>query len=120
MNTYLNFKWTVSRGRETYGYNICTVKDTRRETNHRCNGGGYDMQGTSFALWLMATYPDRLASMNREGFYGIREYQGKIHLDGACGLSSMKRIAEAIGLTLDETYTRNGLQGIHVTDTREA
>lgn len=137
MNTYLEIKWTVSRGRDTYGYNICTIKDTRRDTRHRCNGGGYDMQGTSFGNWLEDTYQARLIEIkdkahsisdengwhDQEGgsLYGMvyRTGNNTVMLDGACGLSSMMKIAEAIGLKLESVYSRSGLKGIYVEDTRE-
>ena len=136
MNTFLTFKWTVSRGRDTYGYNICTVTDTRRNTKHRCNGGGYDMQGTSFANWLMATYPERLVEINARAYnvwdgenytdkhgelYGMTFYSHKnsVNLDGAAGLSSMLKIAEAIGLKIQSNYSRRGgLEGMYVEDTK--
>ena len=53
MTTYrLTEKWTLSRGRYTEGYNICTIKDTRGTAKGQCNGGGYDMAGTSLAKAL--------------------------------------------------------------------
>lgn len=47
----LTVTWTVSRGRDTYGYNIVTLRE-RGDVVARCNGGGYDMRGTVFADWL--------------------------------------------------------------------
>ena len=47
----LIFKWTVSRGRDTYGYNICSLfVDGEKEAS--CNGGGYDMKGTVLGVWM--------------------------------------------------------------------
>lgn len=55
----LEFRWTVSRGRDTYGYNICTLyADGARVA--RCNGGGYDMEGTVLGNFLAANFRDRL------------------------------------------------------------
>lgn len=55
----LHFKWTVSRGRETYGYNICTLfADGVRVA--QCNGGGYDMQGTCLGEYIQKTYQPEL------------------------------------------------------------
>lgn len=138
MNTFLTIKWTTSRGRDTYGYNICTVRDTKRGTRHACNGGGYDMQGTSFGNWLQDTYPERLLEIKskahsisdgsyrqQEGgtLYGMVYRTGNetIMLDGACGLSSMMNVAKAIGLECESVYNRKGhLEGIYISDTREA
>lgn len=53
MNTIrLSEKWTVSHAKDTEGYNICTVKDIRGTAKGQCNGGGYDMAGTSLANCL--------------------------------------------------------------------
>lgn len=117
----LHFKWTVSRGRDTYGYNICTLF-VDGEKAGRCNGGGYDMTGTSFAQWLTMCYQDELQKLfaeeiatfqtsgktfdyaKKSGFYGAmltrKADRAGIVLDGACGFESMKRIAEAIGIKL--------------------
>lgn len=122
----LHFKWTISRGRDTYGYNICTLLVDGEKVG-RCNGGGYDMQGTSFAQWLQEHYQHELKAKfateinsitdkdyadysgycykEIKGFYGakISGKEGKeltISLDGGCGMDSIKRIAEAIGITL--------------------
>lgn len=137
MNTFLTFKWSTSRGRDTYGYNICTVRDTKRGTRFSCNGGGYDMQGTSFGNWLQETYPKRLLEIaarshsvsDQDGYhdgggdlYGMVYIVGNdsISLDGACGLSSMLNIAKAIGLEVESVYSRKGhLEGVFVTDTKD-
>jgi len=58
----LHFKWTVSRGRDTYGYNICTLLVDGEKVG-KCNGGGYDMQGTSFAQWLQNNYQHELLQL---------------------------------------------------------
>lgn len=41
----LQFKWTISRGRDTYGYNICSLYVDGKKVSG-CSGGGYDMMGT--------------------------------------------------------------------------
>lgn len=65
----LEFKWTVSRGRDTYGYNICTLYVGGRKVS-ACNGGGYDMQGTSLGEWLAVAFKDDLLKLKKE-FYGL-------------------------------------------------
>lgn len=63
MSIYLEFKWTVSRGRDTYGYNICTLyADGTRVA--RCNGGGYDMQGTNLGNYIASHYAERLLALD--------------------------------------------------------
>ena len=128
--TYLAFTWSVSRGRDTYGYNIMTITDQATGKKFRCNGGGYDLQGTSFGEWLEATYQGRLQAIaaraysswsksggwadtaNHQGgdLYGMTHEtdSGAVTLDGACGFSSMEKIARAIGLDLERTYVATG------------
>lgn len=66
----LHFKWTISRGRDTYGYNICTLL-VDGEKKGRCMGGGYDMQGTAFADWLQNEYQKELIELHHVN--GINE-----------------------------------------------
>ena len=62
MSEYLTIKWTVSRARDTYGFNVCTLTDTRGR-KARCNGGGYDMTGTVVGDYLGAWYQDELLAI---------------------------------------------------------
>jgi len=119
MQKTLVFKWTVSRGQDTYGYNICSLWIDGKKVAS-CNGGGYDMQGTCFGDYIANNYQDRLQKLNAnygsndkiKGFYGLiiskegkrlNKYRpgARVSLDGACGFSSIKTIAEKIGLTLE-------------------
>lgn len=111
---HLVFKWSVSKGRNTYGYKCCSLWDARSEIKlTSCNGGGYDMEGTAFGNWLMLQFPERLQKLNSDKFYGISHYRlsanklkrlkygglnKKTYADGGCGMSSMRRIAKAIKL----------------------
>lgn len=62
--TYLDLSWSTSRGRDTYGWNICRLDDTSTGKRYRCNGGGYDMAGTVFADWMQATYQQELRAIS--------------------------------------------------------
>jgi hypothetical protein len=116
----LHFKWTVSRGQNTYGYNICTLL-VDGEKKGQCNGGGYDMKGTSFASWITSDYQSELLNLfaseleefktsekkwdSSKNFYGTHfsfDKKGNIRvsLDGASGFSSIERIVNAIGIKL--------------------
>ena len=122
MSTYLGIRWSISRGRETYGYNIVTLTDETTGKRFRAMGGGYDMVGTVFGHWLAATYPTELAAIaDRQGpstehrgqvadRYGMYRWEpaGPVTLDGACGLESMQRIARELGVELERTYKRTG------------
>ena len=124
--TRLDLSWSVSRGRDTYGYNICRLDDCTTGKRYRTSGGGYDMVGTVFGKWLAETFQDELKAhvktlpmvdcgyqvsgyLKTEGLYGLNVTpRGDIQLDGACGMSSMETIARAIGLTVERTYNRKG------------
>ena len=125
--TYLAVRWSTSRGRDTYGYNICSVTDQVTSKRYSCNGGGYDMLGTSFGEWLTETYQNALHEIgdrayvtyydqdtdpnryNDDGLYGMYRYaDGRISLDGACGIESMLKIAKALGIGVHATWDRKG------------
>ena len=126
---YLKLSWSVSRGRDTYGYNICRL-DSRSGHRYRCSGGGYDMVGKVFGDWLQSEHQLELRELVADlpkvpygsttwlqiaedvnpSFYGltIRPDDGLVILDGACGLSSMQRIARALGLSVQWDGNKKG------------
>ena len=133
----LTITYGTSRGRDTYGYAVVTLRE-RGEVKARCNGGGYDMRGTVLADWLQATYQDRLKKIAsrmhyryskgktlkpnsaKNYLYGGNWYkdENRVSLDGGCGWSSIKRIAEAIGLTIQSIDAGKKIDVVIVTDTR--
>ena len=126
---YLTIKWTVSRARDTYGYNICTLTDTRGR-KVRCNGGGYDMIGTVVGDWLQAWHQSELMAIRERArqvyivgdrlhdttgdLYGMTYHRtgedgsGWVNVDGACGIESVRKIARAIGLEIKGVYKQGG------------
>lgn len=136
----LKIKWTTSRGQNTYGYNICTLyADGDKEAS--CNGGGYDMEGTVLGEYITKEYADRLKALPanygssdiNKGFYGLSFYNkaenkrhatykegDTVHIDGACGVSSVRAIAEAIGLELEYSrgFSDKKTTAYYLTDTR--
>lgn len=91
-------KWTVSRGRDTYGYNICTLY-IRGQKVARCNGGGYDMQGTVFGSWLAYAYADRLMKlkpkdMPAQSHWQRAENPRRICSDVECRLKRLRESGE--------------------------
>ena len=157
----LEFKWSVSRGRNSYGYNICSLWVDGYKVSS-CNGGGYDMQGTALGNWIAHVAADDLVKLEipmsrRNGedvqeYYGLtfhdpdydpgkavidgetveqREKEGKSlgleryqsfykassrvpterHtvplIDGGCGFSSVERIVNAIGYSLEYVPTKS-------------
>jgi hypothetical protein len=126
---YLKLSWSVSRGRDTYGYNICRL-DSRSGHRYRCSGGGYDMVGKVFGDWLQSEHQTELRELVADlpkvpygstswlqiaedvnpSFYGltIRPDDGLVILDGACGIESMRRIARALGLSVSSDCNKKG------------
>lgn len=112
-------RWTVSRGRDTYGYNICTLMIDGIKVAS-CDGGGYDMEGTVLGEWLEEAYADRLLRKKVQ-HYGLK-YRSKDNkswadapdrkhripkVDGACG--TVRHIMQAIGISATLIATeRNG------------
>jgi hypothetical protein len=126
---YLSLSWSISRGRDTYGYNICRLDDHKTGKRYRCSGGGYDMQGSVLGEWLQNNYQDRLISLKdngpegkpvtvdcgyatpgylkREDLYGLTfNPNGKATVDGACGVESVIKIAEACGISITSDWNR--------------
>jgi hypothetical protein len=107
-------------------------------------GGGYDLVGTVFGDWLEQQYQSRLRPISHRaslinnadiGFttavnsgpgttlYGLTAHveNGSVKymsLTGACGLGSMVKAANAIGLEVAEDRDKQGnLLGFFITDT---
>lgn len=118
----LKFKYTTSRGQETYGYNICSLYVDGKKRYSTC-GGGYDMKGTVLGQYMKANFFEDIKKLSGNtgsmddgtGHYGLLYYKdidGKrtsiknyedgavMYLDGACGFRSMESILYAIGYGL--------------------
>ena len=117
MEHKLVFKWGVSRGRDTYGYRICSllVDDTKVSM---CNGGGYDMKGTCFGDWVAHKFKDELLKLEipwgtRNGekvqeYYGLTFHDpnydpGKAVIDGKTG-AEREAAGESIGLERYQSF----------------
>lgn len=120
----VEIKYGTSRGAETYGYGLATcLVDGRRMGT--ATGGGYDLGGTAFGVAMMKLLGAELVTLapradwiwdkvtresvlnvGPDSLYGLNltTNEGKfhsLHLDGACGFSSMRRIVEALGYSLE-------------------
>ena len=121
----LNFKWTISKGINTYGYHICTLKNFRNEKIASTCGGGYDMKGTVLGEMINQFFPNELKKLVANsgsldtpiGFYGLSHHNTKAktgkrrflkrankntdsYVDGACGFDTMKAILHKIGFKI--------------------
>ena len=98
-----NFKWSISKGRDTYGYNICTCKANNLKVG-QCNGGGYDMQGVAIAMFFNMNYKEELKKSNIVN-YGYDNNSN--YINGMCGLSCVLSIIEKLGFTVKYNYKKN-------------
>lgn len=126
---HLVITWSTSKGRDTYGWNICRLDDCQGRKRYKTIGGGYDMIGTVFGDWLEDYYQADLLELvktlmkdpetfqdfgnNRitfPGLYGMSYYpnSGKVSLDGGCGITSMQAIARELGLEVEWEGNRKG------------
>ncbi len=100
MNKTLEFTWTTSKARDTYGYNIVTLYVDGKKVSS-CNGGGYDMKGTVLGNYIAETFPDRLLKLTKE-FYGLTFHDpnfdpGKIVIDGET-INEREKAGKTVGL----------------------
>lgn len=111
----VSISWSISRGRETYGWNICRATSRQTGKTYRTMGGGYDMVGTVVGDWFAAEYQAELQAMKEQAqakgghahpnFYGLTiQHDGTVSLDGACGIDCMLNIIEACGFEYQRQY----------------
>ena len=118
----LNFNWTTSRARDSYGWNICTLKGFKGDKIASTCGGGYDMKGTVLGEMINKYFTHELKKLiansgsmdTPRGFYGLSHYnpnaktskrrflkratsKTRTYVDGGCGFDSMRRILKKIG-----------------------
>lgn len=123
---HLVISWSISRGRDTYGYNICRLDDRKTGKRYRTVGGGYDMIGTVFGDWLADVHQEKLKELfnqhpSEDCGYSVKGYRkipslygltlstkGIASCDGFCGISSMINIAESIGLEVQWEGNKKG------------
>lgn len=114
--------WGISRGMNTYGWNICRAVSRQSGKTYRTIGGGYDMLGTVVGNWFAAEHQadlrqlvhDNLACFEAYGatkhlshntLYGLfMKPDGSVYLDGGYGIESMLRIIEACGYEVQRQY----------------
>ena len=137
---HLVISWGTSRGHETYGYTLATLREHGHVMARQC-GGGYDMRGAAFADWLNKVYGSRYFDLDlsaRDGqgkrltgasgptpYYGLYSWidsktgKEKRAINGACGFSTVCNLAAAIGLEVLLIDAGKKTDIITVTDTRE-
>jgi len=119
---HIAISWSTSRGRDTYGYNICRADSRQSRTRYRTCGGGYDMIGTVMGDYFEAEHQQELRDLCAKqdmkpyvrdithcSLYGMfQRADGSVYLDGACGIESIIRIIEACGYEVQREGNRKG------------
>lgn len=125
----LSLSWSTSKGRDTYGYNICRLDDEATGKRYKTCGGGYDMVGTVLGEWLQDVMQQELmffAELNKTALvdayhtykkhpdlYGLFFDMEKnvARVDGGCGESSVIKIAEALSLIVEYKTEKKRVKG---------
>ena len=97
----LEEKWSVSKGYNTYGYNICSLWYGNIKVA-TCNGGGYDMQSTALSNLLNLYFQDRLNSITSENFeYGLcKNVDGNNYISYGIGVNAINKIIQHCGMSV--------------------
>lgn len=106
-NYALETKWTVSRARDTAGYNVCKLYVDGKNVAG-CNGGGYDMVGTVIGIWI-EQFQDRLRKLDQE-FYGLTFHDptydsGKAVIEGK-SIAQREKDGDSLGLERYQEFYR--------------
>ena len=100
----LEVKWSVSRGRDTYGYNICRINTANK--SYKTMGGGYDMVGTVLGDYLsdLLTDDEKQNALDAQ-MYGIGKHNGTFYIDGGVGEKCMVKLAKSAGYSVTSLYS---------------
>jgi hypothetical protein len=121
----LQLNMRTSRARETYGWTLATLIVSGRGKRYRACGGGSDLHAAVLGEYLEETYQTRLRALAKESssssttdkpsqltgaLYGmyLNHATGAVTLDGACGIQSIRHIAQQIGIYILEDFVRRG------------
>lgn len=119
----LTHKTGVSKGRDTYGYNLVTLTDTETGKHYRQCGGGYDILGAALGDDLQALYPERLNALHKlaeaqviDGKYQSRREAGRMSSDPYKHYYGLTAYYDAAGnlkkVNLDGSTGFSNVQGI--------
>lgn len=122
---HLSLTWSISKARDSYGYNRLTLRDAHTGSKHVTCGGGYCMTSAVLAMWADENLQDRLATITPDqavdlrlyGFYakGLsmhgRPALARAHIDQGIGVSSVQNVLKAIGIEVEEVYDRSKRNG---------
>lgn len=125
---FLTVKHSVSKARDSFGYNRVTLVCQDTGKRYATCGGGYDMLGTCLGEYLQSNHQLQLAELVLQAYsvyngrtlsdnghtgnklYGLtyNTVTNSMTLDGACGFDCMVKIARAAGLTVNLYHDKKG------------
>jgi hypothetical protein len=107
----LQFKYSTSKAKSSYGYNVITLYVNGEKVARHC-GGGYDMFSSVIGDWMTKQFNEELKKLPSKEHYGVFHYDKEINkrvphsgantetfVDGACGTST--DILTAIGYNFE-------------------
>ena len=100
MHDTILFSYGVSRGRDTYGYNIVTLTSSAQGKKFRCMGGGYDMHGQVLGEYVQycAAQEQLRAAVSADDSLPVTVlHTGCAVVVGASGEAGVLRLMRAIG-----------------------
>ena len=103
----LEVKWATSRAQDTYGYTVCTLYVDGVKVA-RCNGGGYDLEGTVLGDYIAAAFPDRLRKV-KTALYGLTFHDptfdpGKAEAENGKTVEEAEAAGESLGLARYQAF----------------
>lgn len=122
----LEISWSKSRAHDTYGYNICRLDDSISGKRYRACSGN-DMHGIVLGDWFQDQYQCELLALVEKNKHKLKVYstnntnwqkvkgmrgmtysaaEGRVMLDGRCGVEFMIRIIEACGFEIEKSYDK--------------
>lgn len=101
----------TSRAKDTYGYNLVTIKEMLNSTRYQECGGGYDMLGSALGHFIRDNFQPALTEVSGhiKDFCGLSQRKdGSIYVDGGCGFNEMVKIlTDLLGYEVTYEYKRD-------------
>jgi hypothetical protein len=121
----IKITWSISKAKDTYGYNRLTALDLETKKKYVAIGGGYDMLGTVIGDLVADKLQSHISMLtpyyiitnnyglektnSRNAFYGLtfNQLTGKAIIENGCGMANVTKIIEACGYQLTGFYAKS-------------
>lgn len=99
--TTITLTWSISKARDTDGYNVLTLREEGKKICG-CNGGGYDMVGAVLGNYLAYKYPEKLRALTTAYtglcFYDPTYDPGQAHSEHGGTIAEAEAAGKSLGL----------------------